>query len=189
MTDDRTHSCVCGKMRWRIAQKAHGTHLVCYCEDCQTAARFLKHQITRLDSDGGTEIFQTLPAHFEFLEGRDHLAVLRLRPKGLLRWHAGCCGTPIANTLPTPTLPFVGAILPPGVDGYGPIKALVNTVGKANHIKETGVLAAHLSIMGRILRARLPGGNRTSPFFDKKGTPIIAPRVLSSYERNAARPD
>ena len=189
MTDDRTHSCVCGKMRWRIALKAHGTHLVCYCEDCQTAARFLKHQITRLDSDGGTEIFQTLPAHFEFLEGRDHLAVLRLGPKGLLRWHAGCCGTPIANTLPTPTLPFVGAILPPGVNGYGPIKALVNTVGKANHIKETGVLAAHLSIMGRILRARLLGGNRTSPFFDKNGTPIIAPRVLSSYERNAARPD
>ncbi|WP_292307730.1 DUF6151 family protein [Marivita sp.] len=188
MACDRTHSCICGQMRWHIARNAPGTHLVCYCEDCQTAARFLKHQTTRLDSDGGSEIFQTLPAFFEFLDGRDHLAVLRLGPKGLLRWHAGCCGTPIANTLPTPTLPFVGAILPPGADGYGPIRALVNTVGTASHIKETGVLAAHLSIMGRILRARLPGGKRSSPFFDRTGAPVAVPRILSQQERNAARP-
>lgn len=188
MTGERTHSCVCGKMHWRIAREAPGTHLVCYCEDCQTAARFLKHQVTRLDSDGGSEIFQTLPAYFEFLEGLEHLAAIRLGPKGLLRWYAGCCGTPIANTLPTSTLPFVGAILPPGADGYGPIKALVNTVGTASHIKETGVLAAHLSIVRGILRARLPGGKRTSPFFDTSGTSIVVPRVLNRHERNAARP-
>lgn len=188
MTGDRTHSCTCGTMRWRIAHAARGTHLVCYCEDCQTAARFLKHQTTRLDSDGGTEIFQTLPMHFEFLDGRDHLAVLRLGPKGLLRWHAGCFGTPIANTLPTPKLPFVGAIVPPGVDGYGPITAFVNTAPAARPIRETGVLGAHLSIIGRILRARLSGKSK-SPFFGDDGTPIVAPRVLSLQDRNAARPN
>lgn len=188
MAGDRTHSCVCGTMRWRIAPEARGTHLVCYCEDCQTAARFLRHELTRLDSDGGTEIFQTLPIHFEFLKGRDQLAVLRLSPKGLLRWHAGCCGTPIANTLQTPTLPFVGAVVPPGVDGYGPVTAFLNTGRAARPVQETGVLGAHLSIIGRILRARIRG-TRKSPFFDDDGTPVVAPRILSVSERNAARPN
>lgn len=187
MTGDRTHMCTCAKMRWRIAADAPGTHLVCYCADCQTAARFLDHRIARLDSEGGSEIFQTLPAHFEFETGREHLAVLRLSPKGLLRWHAGCCGTPIANTLATPTLPFVGAILPPGTEGYGPVTALVNTVGTAGHIRETGVLGAHLSIMGRILRAWLLG-KRGSPFFAPDGAPVVQPRILTPQERNAARP-
>ncbi|MCK0150947.1 DUF6151 family protein [Marivita sp. S6314] len=188
MPEPRTHTCTCGQMTWRIAEKAKGTHLVCYCADCQTYANTLDNGACRVDSDGGTEIFQTLPAHFTFLAGKNHLAVLRLGPKGILRWYAGCCGTPVANTLPGPGLPFVGAVLPPGTDGYGPITAFISTVGTAPHIKETGVLAAQLSIIGRILRACLPGGKRASPFFGPDKAPVVTPRVLSKRERNAARP-
>ncbi|SHH79151.1 DUF6151 family protein [Marivita hallyeonensis] len=188
MTDDRHHTCQCGKMEWRIAPTAPGTHLVCYCADCQTYANVLDHGATRVDSDGGTEIFQTLPANFEFLRGQDHLAVLRLSPKGILRWYAGCCGTQIANTLPGPGLPFVGAVLPPGAKGYGPITALLSTVGTAPHIKETGVLKAQLSVIGRILGGVFSPSKRASPFFNDDKTPVVAPRVLSKSERNAARP-
>ena len=188
MSDLRTHHCACGSMVWRIAASARGTHLICYCEDCQTYANALENGALRIDSDGGTEIFQTLPANFEFLKGKEHLAVLRLSPKGLLRWHAGCCGTPIANTLPKPGLPFVGAVLPPGVDGYGPITALLSTVGTAPQIKETGVLRAYLSVMGRILGAAFSKSKRRTPFFNENAEPVVEPRVLSKTERNAARP-
>lgn len=188
MTEDRTHGCTCGKMKWHIAEQARGTHLVCYCSDCQTYANVLENGAARVDSDGGTEIYQTLPANFTFLEGKEHLAVLRLSPKGILRWHAGCCGTPIANTLPGPGLPFLGAVLPPGVDGYGPITALLSTVGTAPHIKEMGVLGAYLSMMGRIIGSLTSKAKRASPFFDEDKQPIVEPRVLGKSERNAARP-
>lgn len=189
MSDPRTHHCICGKMMWRIADAARGTHLICYCADCQTYAHALENGGRRIDSDGGTEIFQTLPMHFEFLSGQEHLSVLRLSPKGILRWHAGCCGTPIANTLPKPGLPFVGAVLPPGTQGYGKITALLSTVDTASPIKETGALGAQLSVIGRCLKGILSRRGRMSPFFGAGGTPIVTPRVLTKSERNAARPD
>lgn len=188
MSELRTHHCHCGKMAWRISAEARGTHLICYCADCQTYAKALENGAVRIDSDGGTEIFQTLPANFEFVTGQEHLAVLRLSPKGILRWYAGCCGTPIANTLPKPGMPFVGAVLPPGADGYGPITALLSTVGTAPHIKEKGVLGAYVSVVGRILGASLNKAKRRSPFFTQNGSPIVHPRVLTTAERNAARP-
>lgn len=188
MSDPRTHSCTCGAMTWRINTAAKGTHLVCYCADCQTYANVLDHGASRVDSDGGTEIFQTLPANFEFLKGKEHLSVLRLSPKGILRWYAGCCGTQIANTLPGPGLPFVGAVLPPGVDGYGPITALLSTVDTAAHIKEKGVLAAQLSVIGRILGGLFSATKKASPFFGPDKRPVVEPRVLTETERNAARP-
>jgi len=174
-------------MSWRIAAKARGTHVVCYCADCQTYANTLDNGAARVDSDGGTEIFQTLPMHFEFLAGKEHLAALRLGPKGILRWYAGCCGTPIANTLPAPGLPFVGAVLPPGAEDYGPVTSLLSTIGTAPHIKETRVLGAYLSVMGRVLGSVLSRKKRATPFFADDKSPIVSPRVLSKSERNAAR--
>ena len=188
MADTRKLECTCGEVQWSIAAQARGTHLLCYCEDCQTYARALDNGASRLDSDGATEIFQTLPDNIRFEKGIDHVAPLRLSPKGILRWHATCCGTPIANTLPKPGIPFVGAVLPPGIKGYGPITARLSTIGTAPHIKETGVLNAQMSVIGRMLRGLVTGAGRKSPFFGKDGAPITAPRVMSLAERNAARP-
>ena len=108
-------------MGWSVETGAGGTHVICYCADCQTFARHLGQSETALDADGGTEIFQTLPDAVRITRGADSLALLRLGPKGLMRWYAGCCNTPIANTLANPrTLPFIGMILPPGSRALAP---------------------------------------------------------------------
>jgi hypothetical protein len=39
-----------------------------------------------------------------------HLRLMRLSEKGLLRWYAGCCDTPLFNTMATPKVPFVGVL-------------------------------------------------------------------------------
>ncbi|MEI2804964.1 MAG: DUF6151 family protein [Albidovulum sp.] len=109
MPADRSLACRCGAMRWTIGAEAAGTHVECYCADCQTFARHLKAD-DYLDAAGGTEVFQTLPHHVRFTQGAANLRLLRLSPKGLLRWYAGCCGTPIANSMPSPSFPFVGMI-------------------------------------------------------------------------------
>ena len=72
--------------------------VICYCDDCQAFA----HQLGRadlLDSNGGTDIVQVAPASPHIRQGQDKIAALRLSPKGLYRWHARCCNTPVGNTL------------------------------------------------------------------------------------------
>ena len=188
MPELRTHSCACCAMTWRMKETAKGTHLICYCADCQTYANTLENGAARVDNDGGTEIFQTLPGNFEFVDGTQHLSVLRLSPKGILRWYAGCCGTPIANTIPSPGLPFVGAVLPPGVDGYGPISALLSTVDTSSEIKDKGVLGAQVYVIARIFSGLFSKTLKASPFFGADKQPVASPRVLTKEERNAARP-
>ncbi|MCB1390487.1 MAG: hypothetical protein KDK12_15300 [Rhodobacteraceae bacterium] len=187
MTDTRHLACRCGAMAWHVAPSAGGTHAVCYCSDCQTYARHLGRAGDFLDPHGGTEVFQTLPYNLVIDRGAEHLAMLRLGPKGLFRWYAGCCNTPIANTLPKPALPFVGLVLPPGARDFGPITARANTGPTQGKVRPHGVLATIFSLFARGIGARL-SGRAASPFFTRTGEPIVAPRILTREERNAARP-
>jgi len=103
-------ACACGKLRGHgvnISPKT-GRHLVCMCKDCQAYTRFLGRSDELLNENGGSEIFQITPAQIKLESGLEHLACMRLSPKGTLRWYASCCNTPIANTLPSPALPFAG---------------------------------------------------------------------------------
>lgn len=179
--------CRCGATRWRIAADAAGTHVECYCADCQSFARHLKAG-GWLDPAGGTEVFQTLPCHFRFTAGRGHLRVLRLSPKGLMRWYAGCCGTPVANTLAGPGLPFVGAILHPGQPGFGPVVAHVNTKSALRPLAPRGMARAILGLLARAAVAKLTRRSGGAPFFDRDGVPVVRPEILTLAERNAARP-
>lgn len=183
----RTLTCGCGQMRWRIADTAKGTHLECYCTDCQTAAHALGAE-SLLNDAGGTAIFQTLPAHVTIEKGQNHLALLRLSPKGLFRWHAGCCGTPIANTMSSPGFSFCGMVLPAGTQGFGPVTAKVQTKAARKPVKEYGFARTGFAIMRRALVARLTGAHRKTPFFDANGQPTATPRVLSLKERQDATP-
>jgi hypothetical protein len=82
--------------------------VVCYCDDCQAFA----HQLDRvdlLDAKGGSDIVQVAPASLTFVKGQDRIAGVRLTPKGLFRYHATCCNTPVGNTL-SPAIPFVGIL-------------------------------------------------------------------------------
>jgi len=63
-----------------------------------------------LDAQGGTDVVQTRPANLTFTHGQDTLACMRLTPKGLLRWYAACCNTPIGNTVANYRMPFVGLV-------------------------------------------------------------------------------
>jgi len=172
-------------MAWDIAEKAAGTRAVCYCRDCQAFDAHLKGG--RRDVHGGTHIFQTLPNEVRITFGDEHLACLRLGPRGLIRWYANCCGTPLANTLPRPGLPFIGMILPEDATGFGKIKARVHTQHARTKVKEFGFNAAGFALLRRGLVAKLSGqGN--SPFFNEDGSPIRTPDILTQEQRRAATP-
>lgn len=82
-------------------------HLVCYCKDCRAFARHLG-QMEVLEPGGGSPLVQVMPARVEITEGQAHISCLKLAPRGLYRWYAACCNTPIANTVSTPKLPLAG---------------------------------------------------------------------------------
>ena len=112
MTADLPIRCSCGALRGvaRGVSPSRGNRVICYCADCQSFAHFLGRATEILDRSGGTDIFQTSPARIEITQGRERLASMRLTPKGLLRWYADCCKTPIGNTAITREIPFVGLI-------------------------------------------------------------------------------
>jgi len=102
--------CRCGEVRALVTGASRRTvnRVVCYCEDCQAFA----HQLGRadlLDSRGGSDIVQVAPASLRFVQGQHRIVGLRLKPKGLFRWYANCCNTPVGNTL-SPAIPFVGIV-------------------------------------------------------------------------------
>ncbi len=177
-----------------------GNRLVCYCDDCQAFAHFLGCADRVLDAHGGTEIFQTSPARLQFTAGVSDLACMRLSPGGLLRWYAGCCRTPIGNTLATRQVPFVGLIHscihaePTGRsrdEVLGPVRARVFTRFATGGRERSGGRAGGsvrviLRFARLLLAARLRGDHARSPFFDaSSGEPTATPRVLSPEERRA----
>jgi hypothetical protein len=191
--------CRCGAVR-AIAHGVTpdvGNHGVCYCDDCQAFAKALGRAGDVLDANGGTDIFQMSPARLEFTEGVDRVACLRLTPKGLARWYAACCNTPIGNTMATPGIPFVGmirAFVPePASDALGPVRARVFrqfAIGDKAAIPPDNQpqWRMFLRVMGLVLGWRLRGDHKRSPFFSAtSGVPLKAPRVLSEAERAALR--
>ena len=189
-----THSirCSCGKLKGTLNPSPEVNRCICYCADCQAFARFLKREHEILDEMGGTRIIQTIPANVTFTEGIENLACMRLTENGLLRWYAACCNTPIGNTLATPNLSFVGLIHsclssdPTSLDeAFGPITMYVNTESAIaeNKPKAARVLSGTLRVFGMMVKARLDGRYKQTPFFVvETGTPIVTPKVLSDQE-------
>jgi len=101
--------CHCGALQGHVAPSAGATRAVCYCKDCQAYAHFLGTRgIT--DRSGGTEVVASLPKSVHFTAGLEKLACVSLSERGLLRWYASCCSTPIGNTPRSPGVPYVGII-------------------------------------------------------------------------------
>ena len=90
--------CRCGAIQGTVDSRHVYGRAVCYCTDCQAFARYLGSQDQVLNRQGGTEIVAILPAAVHFETGLDKLACMSLSDKGLLRWYASCCRTPIGNT-------------------------------------------------------------------------------------------
>ena len=186
--------CRCGTLKGHVAHPEKANRGVCYCKDCRAFARFLGRADDVLDALGGTDVVATLPEYVTFSEGADALACMSLSPNGLLRWYADCCKTPIANTSRNFKLPYAGLVhscldaSPSSFEGaFGPVRMRVNTKGAKADVRSTPftTLALILGFSGSLLRARLNGGYRRTPFFDpERGTPVRAPKVLARSERD-----
>jgi len=193
--------CRCGHLRGTVADvsPAAGIRVVCYCDDCQAFATRLGREDI-LDGHGGTDIFQLSPARVTISEGHDRLACLRLTPRGPLRWYAACCNTPIGNTLATGRLPFLGLILG-CIEGQG--RSLDELLGPVRlrimarfargdlgdpDAHERFVLSHVFAIFRRMLRWRIAGDHKRSPFFDPtSGEPVSRPTMPGGTAPPAAR--
>lgn len=191
--------CRCGEVRAVLKNPAPQSinRVICYCDDCQAYA----HQLGRadlLDIHGGTDIVQVAPAALTFVKGDDRIAALRLSPKGLYRWHARCCNTPVGNMV-SPSIPFVGLVAQSFTDDrqnpdqlFGrPVggilgKYAVGEVPKQVRGVSFGLIVRTLRL---ILSWRLGGKAWPHPFFDQATRqPRYPVTVLTREQREALRP-
>jgi hypothetical protein len=190
--------CQCGRLRGSLARDASVTRLSCYCRDCQTYARALPHPERILDPMGGTDVVATLQQHVSITEGKDQLACLSLSDKGLLRWYASCCNTPIGNTARDPKLSYIGLVhtclegtgTAAALDTvFGPSRMPVNTQHAKGKVKSNPLSAfvSTMRLIGMVLKARMNGSWKRSEFFAPgESGPVVQPRVLSREERDRA---
>lgn len=190
--------CECGKTRGELEVHPWSTsRTICNCDDCQTYARFLKNDRI-LDPYGGTDILPAAPADLKITSGIENLKCARLSPKGLYRWYAGCCDTPVANSPPNPAMPYVGIVhtfwdaTPEQADQWlGPVFARIQAryaKGKPpGRVYDKIGLRPILRILGFLAIATLKRRAEPSPFF-KDAQPVVEPYILSKQERQANRP-
>lgn len=185
MSNDRFgFSCSCGSFAGHVSAEGQksGLRLVCHCADCR-AAELYHHQPDPVE---GVDLFQTAPHAITITKGAEHLRLLRLGPKGLFRWYAGCCGTPFANTLSKPQLAFVGVRtdLFEETEALGKVKAEANIPRAGKPSQNKGMARMVFGIFSRMITARLSGLWRQTPFFDAEtGAPVAEPEVLSKEAR------
>jgi len=197
------YRCGCGELRARVGVVARDRprRAICHCRDCQGFQHALGTAETVLDGHGGTEILMVSPAALEIVAGGERLAALRLYPKGLLRWYAGCCDTPLGNTPAMPRFPHLGLIAAVLIDVNG-ADALEREAGAVRErifgaeatngmppgahrkVPLTAIPPIIAAVAGRLRR----GDHRRSPFLDANGEPIVRPRVLAEEERRALAP-
>ena len=187
--------CQCGKLRGEINLDGVATRAICYCKDCQAYARFLSSPPRLLDAAGGIDIVPTLPAALRFTQGIEQLACMSLGEKGLYRWYARCCRTPVGNTPRTPKLSYVG--IPRALfdapdalidQQLGPARTTLNTESARSPVAATPVRVAWaVARIGKMIwGARLSGRYLNNPFFDPASRkPVCVVQVLSGAERAA----
>ena len=193
-------SCRCGAVHGHVSNVSPSSvnRIVCYCADCQAYI----HQLGRLDlldAHGGSDIVQVAPAAISFDRGQEHIRGLRLSEKGLKRFYAGCCNTPLGNTV-GPAVPFVG--MAAQLFAVGDAGALDAAVGAprgrvyGQHAVGTpppGSTEFPLALIARLVFTMLTwavrGKGKPNPFFDTRTRQPLYPLLtLSSAEREALRP-
>ena len=193
--DELSLRCRCGAMRGRASRVSpdSGSHVVCYCDDCQAFARWLGSD-GLVDSYGGTKIFQLSPAQVAINEGQSELRCVRLSANGLYRFYAACCRTHVGNALSS-RVPFIGlsrAFMETSA-GDPTIERLLGPTSSILGRFAPGGLppGAHARAPARLLlkSARLllgwwlRGKGKPSPLFDDEGAPRVEPEVLTLEAR------
>lgn len=165
-----------------------GTRIMCCCSDCQSFARFLKQENSVLDDYDATEIFQIPVSYVKITTGNEHIACMRLSEKGMYRWYAKCCNTPIGNTMKA-SVPFIG-LIHSFVDnasindaelsenlGYLQTKFSSKTVPLDQQASQFGVMS---KIVFNMIHWKIKGLHKPSVFFSDKGQPIAEPKILNA---------
>ena len=148
------------------------------------------------------------PGRVKFAVGTDALRCLCLGDRGVFRWYADCCRTPIANSA-GPGFPVIGVIhsvmdqaftnqdfMDHLADGHSRDEVLGTPLCRIHERSAIGPLpptAPSPLSFGLIARRAatalgwwLRGLGRPSPFFDDRtNAPLSTPRVLTPSERAA----
>ena len=198
MSDRSDHSRAgadAGRSQALVSHPEKARRGVCYCRDCQAYAHALARDSGILDAQGGTDVVATMQSNVTLTHGTEALACLSLSPNGLLRWYASCCNTPIANTTRNRRMSYVGLVhtclhdASESLDeAFGPVRMRVNTRSARGPVKSTpfGTLTAVAGLSLALVRARIDGSYRRTPFFDSDGMPVASPRILTREERARA---
>ena len=182
--------CQCGDVQGTATELSprSSNRVVCCCSDCQAFAAFLDPDAPALDSAGGTDIYQTSQSQIKIHAGQENLRVMKLSPKGLLRFYTSCCKTPVGNAM-SGALPFFG-IIHTFIDvedldaALGEVQAYCQTQdakGTVDHPKAHPKfpLALTARILSQILIWKLQGKHKPSAFFDQSGQPISPPHIAA----------
>lgn len=191
--------CRCGLVRGRISEPSLQKldRVICYCDDCQAFAHHLG-RAELLDAKGGSDIVPLAPASLEFLQGRERIAGVRLSKKGVYRWYATCCHTPLGNTV-SPKIPFIGVMTeafatvgqsPDRLFG-APIGAILGqfAIGGPPPRSKGIRLPILVRSIVRLIGWRVRGRGWPHPFFDRASRrPVYPVTILSAEQREALRP-
>jgi hypothetical protein len=188
--------CRCGALRGHVSNLRLAVRGVCYCKDCRAYAQHLGQLAATHDTAGGAEFVATQAMHVSFEGDSRQLACLSLSKRGLLRWYAQCCNTPIANTTRNWRFPYAGLLHtclkadPAGFEQSFPkLQMRVNTGSaiQAPPSMKFATVAALLGFMPRVMASGINGAYRQTPFFlPPAGAPRVAVQVLSRAERDRA---
>ena len=183
-------SCACGAVKGKL-KVVEGSffHVQCLCCDCQRFAAYLNNEDSIVDEHGGTELVQTYPAYLDITEGQENIGCVQLREKGLFRWHTTCCNRPLANTMNSSRVPFVGVFVklmhfsdehtkratlgPVTMKAFG--KYAKGEMPKDAHSKFP--ISYMLKIIGFMLKGMLGRKQSPSPFFNH-GQPVAKAKIL-----------
>ena len=184
--------CFCGALKGelQIVSNKKSFHVHCLCKDCQNFASYLENEDKILDQYGGSELFQTYPAYMKITKGKENLACVQLKENSLLRWYTSCCNTPVANTMTSAKMPFIGLSIK--LMKFSSEKDKSRILGPVI-VKAFGRSArgekpqdAHdtfpKSFMPRIIKFMIMGflGSKFKPStFFEEGKSVVKPKVLS----------
>ena len=200
MAQDLELECRCKTIHGTVRGVSPKTvnRVVCYCDDCQA---FLHHlgRADLLDVHGGTDIVQVAPGSYSLDRGFVAVASVWLTPKGLFRWYASCCQTPLGNTL-TPSIPFIGIARElfrdtretkerDAIFGKAGTNAGKFAVGDPPGVSRNLDVLLVARMFKLIVGWKLRGKAWPNPFFDREtGAPRREPTTLTPAEREALRP-
>lgn len=185
---DTTLSCDCGSFQASLSEvnPVRGTHLRCHCSDCRAFVRVL---LPDAQLKNGLHLYQTDPDKIEVLKGVEHLECLTFSSKGLLRWYASCCKTPMFNTPRSAKVPLVAVVTDIAKDPhlFGPVVSDAFLKRSDGKVKTTGLPKVIYRFLSRSISSRITGRWKKTPFFIiPENIPFDKPYLVSKEAKRSA---